>query len=477
MVLMKHQLVPGLLFTFILAIIVISWQMGQQQTAHAEPVNLHNVYLPLSYKNHDASLGYPLFGVQMYGNTRSNSQYYDSLVNSQTTWVRVQVNWRSIEPENVSPAQYNWGSADQALGAAYPDHGGYQLIGTIHAAPDWAAPGNRAPLYPGRLPDFAEFVGALVERYDGDGYNDAPGSPIVSYWEFYNEPDANDDYFEAGWGNYGQQYASLLATAYSAVKAVNPAAQVVFGGIAYDWFEDQNGPFVRNFLDDVLAAGGGNYFDVMNFHAYPHFAFNWTSQGPGLLEKTQAVRAKMTAHGIGNKPIIITEAGWHSNNPPNSPSSPEIQARYVVELFTQSMAADIKIMIWWMLHDPGGFYSNNGLVTNDANPQPKPAFFAYRTAVNQLSTAHFQYRLSNAQTGHSDMEVYRFIDHVNQRIVYVAWLNPVDTTTVKLLNLWGAQATVRDIIYGNGQIVTDTNGDGRVTIHVTGQPVYVEINQ
>ncbi len=477
MILMKINLVRATLLILLLAMITLLFYASQQPAVHAEPASIYHTHLPIVLKNYDATLGYRLFGVQMYNDTRTTNRYYTTLVNSQATWVRVPVTWYTVEPQDVSPAQYNWSAADQALAAARPDHGSYQLIATIHGAPEWAAPGRRAPLYPGRLPDFVEFVQALVERYDGDGYNDAPGSPVIKYWEFYNEPDANDDYFEPGWGYHGQEYAALLAAAYPAVKAANPAAQVVFGGIAYDWFEDQNGPFVRNFLDDVLAAGGGAYFDVMNFHTYPHFAFNWTTQGPGLLEKTEAVRATLAAYGVANKPMVITEAGWHSNNPPNNPSSPEIQARYVVELFTQSMAADIDVMIWWMLHDPGGFYTENGLVTSTEVPQPKLAYYAYRTAVAQLGTAHFEYRLSDAQTGAADMEVYRFVDHTNQRLVYVAWLNPVDTTTVKTLHLWGAQATVRDIIHGNGQVVTDTDGDGRVTIYVTGQPVYVEINQ
>lgn len=477
MVLIKNNLTKSSLFALFLAFVFVFISSMKQFAVHAEPVGTNAVYLPAILKNHDATLGHPLFGVQMYSDTRSTSPYYDALVGSQATWIRAQVHWRSVEPTDVAPGQYNWSDVDQVLGAASSQYGNYQMIATIHAAPDWAAPGPRAPLYPGRLPDFVEFVGALVERYDGDGTVDAPGSPVVTHWEFYNEPDANDDYFEAGWGHYGQQYAEMLAGVYPAVKAANPGAQVVLGGIAYDWFEDQSGPFVREFLDDVLAAGGGNYFDMMNFHAYPAFAYNWTTQGPGLLEKTQVVRATLTQYGAGDKPIIITEAGWHSDSPPQNPSSPEIQARYVAELFTQSMAADIEIMIWWMLHDPGGFYADNGLVTDAANPQPKLAYWAYRTAVNELSTAHFDYRLSDAQTGAADMEAYRFIDNVHTRIIYVAWLNPVETTTVKTLDLWGAQATVRDIIYGNTQIVVDTDGDGRVSILVTGQPVYVEISQ
>ena len=35
--------------------------------------------------------------------------------------------------------------------------------------------------------------------------------------------------------------------------------------------------YVRSFLPDVLAAGGGAYFDVLNFHVYPAFAPNWVA--------------------------------------------------------------------------------------------------------------------------------------------------------------------------------------------------------
>ena len=208
-------------------------------------------------------------------------------------------------------------------------------------------------------------MGQVVERYDGDGIDDAPGSPVIHYWELFNEPDANDNSIDdPRWGHHGDEYALMLSHVYPAVKAANPDALVVFGGIAYDYFEDQGGPFVKDFLIDVLAAGGGAHFDVMNFHSYPAFHAYWTTnQGASLYEKTQAVRTIMAQYGHANKPMIVTEAGWHSNNPANYPSSYESQARYVTELFVQSKAADLDIMIWWMLYDPSNGYWDNGLVT------------------------------------------------------------------------------------------------------------------
>ncbi len=131
----------------------------------------------------------------------------------------------------------------------------------------------------------------LAERYDGDRVNDAPGSPIITYFEMYNEPDGNSLPEVRRWGHYGARYAQMLAAIYPAIKTANPNAKVLLGGIAYDGFEDKGGQFVRSFLDDVLNAGGGDYFDIMNFHAYPAFRGSWTpGKGSGLLEKANAIR-------------------------------------------------------------------------------------------------------------------------------------------------------------------------------------------
>ena len=74
--------------------------------------------------------------------------------------------------------------------------------------------------------------------------------PQVKYWEFYNEP---DNIFSA-FGDKGKQYAAMLNAVYPSVKAANPAAQVVLGGIALDWFS--SGVYDQNFLADVSARYG-----------------------------------------------------------------------------------------------------------------------------------------------------------------------------------------------------------------------------
>jgi hypothetical protein len=274
----------------------------------------------------------------------------------------------------------------------------------------------------------------------------------------------------------------MLALVYPVIKAQNPNAKVVLGGLAYDFFEDQGGPFIRSFLDDVLAAGGGNYFDIFNFHAYPSFAYNWLPQGvtdggTGLLQKSNFLREKLLAAGI-DKPMIITEAGWHSNNPPNVPGSEEIQARYLVQLYVQSLAADLDIMIWWMLYDPGGGGWDNGLVSMDVPPREKLSYRAHQTIVNQLTDRPFVRALSAGELQNSAMEAYEFENPISGYPLYVTWLNPVETPDSATLSVAAEEVGITGL---DGEVLftlldmDDGVDDGRVTVPVTGRPIYAEV--
>jgi hypothetical protein len=417
------------------------------------------------------------FGVQVYGQRGLQTAYYCELVASGATWVRNEASWQSAEPTDISPPEYRWQTIDGVVETAA--QGGFNLILTINYNPSWAATYSQGTIDKVPVQRLAAFVAALVERYDGDGINDAPGSPIVEHFELYNEPDAwiarpND----IRWGKSGKQYAEMLAAVYPAAKAANPNAKILLGGIAYDWFIEHDGPFVRTFLDDVLQNGGGAHFDIMNFHQYPPFAANWGApNGPGLVEKTKAVRQKLAEYNL-QKPIFITESGMHSN----SPESPERQARYVTMLYTQALVANVNSLIWFMLYDPGESYPyRNGLITyvDSSNPRPqrKPAFVAYQTAASKLTGAQFERAFTSEETKDMDMVVYKFVDKDNEQL-FVAWLGPISRTDSKLLKLPGTSAMVSDI-YGVTRTVQDGDDgqvDGSITLSVGAQPVYVHIH-
>ncbi len=441
-------------------------------TARATTALSETVLLPLVASNYEPPVP-TVFGVQMYGDLTLPSAGLTHTQDAKVYWVRWPISWSAIEPTDTVPANYNFSRYDASILAA--SQNGLHLIATILSNPGWAASYANGPIDKVDIGEFTEFVGTIVERYDGDGWEDAPGSPVVDYWEFYNEPDGGDElrarYGYSYWGHFGAEYAQMLCAVYPVIKQANPRAQVALGGLAYDWFEDQDGPYVREFLDDVLAAGGGDCFDLMNFHYYPLFEPVWAPYGPGIGGKANYLRIKLAQFGFADKPIINTEAGWHSDDYYVSPSTPEIQARYVAKLFAQSIASGLELMIWWTWIDPGGFYGANGLLTQDL--QRKPSFYAYATAAQIMGRASFRRALSLDELGDPAMEGYQ-LTMPDGRDLYVLWSNDEITRSV---NLPLSQVRVTNL-YGDLTVYVDDGEDGvedgQCTLSVGPNPIYAE---
>ena len=376
----------------------------------------------------------------------------------------------------IPPAEhFNWTETDAAFGAIKA--AGLNVIATMAGNPSWAATYSAGRLDRSGVEPFAEFMAAAVERYDGDGIHDAPGSPIVDYWEIYNEPDGGDPirarYGTGFWGPYGADYAQMLCAVYPAAKAANPGAKIVLGGMAYDWFEEDGGPFVRAFLDDVLTAGGGHCLDALAFHYYPHFEPVWAPYGPGLSGKANYLRSKLNTYGHSSLPLLVTESGYHSNADPRWPSTPELQSDYVVRLFTQAIASDVQVMIWFSWTDLPDYWAASGLL--DRNRQPKTAYYAFSVARRKLGEAAFRFRLSASEMGNSDVETYLF--HGAYSSLYVVWANGSDTRQVTLPGEIARVSGLGDETVAKVLDASDGNDDGHVTITTRPTSLYVEIIQ
>lgn len=431
-------------------------------------------------------------GTQVYGITGKTQPHYTLLQNTQSYWLRNTIYWSLVEPTNVAPSQYNWTSVDNRLLAARDNC--VNMIVTIEGTPSWAAidglEDGRAPIRSENLPDFVQFVTALVDRYDGDGTNDSPLGIVINHWEFYNEPDFGSEVAGfSGWGEYGARYAQMLQAIYQPVHDTNPNAKVVFGGIAYNLFanEGSGGLFVRDFFKNVLDAGGGDYFDIMNFHYYPfqHNRSVWTNtNASGLKEKYASLKAMLDEKGL-TKPLMITEVGWHSaTTNTNYPSNPEYQARRVLELLTQAMSIGSKMTIWWTFFDERQDFSyKTGLTTADNVPATKPSYAVYKEAVRRLANSEFV-EVTVAPSTENDLEAYRFRDPSTNKTFYVAWLNPIvpvnaaaepsfDNNATQTLTVPGNRATIYN---KDGSVKETVTGGGTLTITVGRSPIYIVIN-
>lgn len=462
-------------------------------TVNTPDAGPNKLYVPSI--NHNACLGrndpnMPI-GVQMYGNTGPSSPFYLAMRESKASWLRVAIDWGSVQP---TKDRFVWGEADRIVAAAAT--GCMNIILTLEGTAIWAATsGTRSPIKQTMLGDYATYVQQVVERYDGDGFNDAPNGAVVEYFEFYNEPDfVTADGSNDGWGNNGGRYAEMLKAVYPHVKEANPDAQVLMGGIAYEWFypenedDPSNGYFDRHFLDNVLSNGGGNYFDIMNFHCYPfpNNCRSWANgESSGLVEKIEDIRAKLAEYDL-DKPMIITELGWHSDDNDRYASTDDLQSRYLVQLMTQALVHDVEVVIWWTLINPQpigpddeGYPYDTGLFTNSPTVEAKPSFTVFDEFRRRMGYA--QYVSTNSGVNDdNELESYRFRDPATGKLFYVAWTNSIeeieeeeDTTIMMaagskatLYNKQGVQISVK-------LDEDDGTTDNRVRVQVGSDPIYI----
>jgi hypothetical protein len=408
------------------------------------------------------------FGVQMYDDTGPDREFFDALVASKSGWVRTLVPWANTERENTTPDQYDWERIDNELEAS--KHVGVQMIGTIDFAPGWAASNPRGPINRTSLAEFAQFAAAVVERYDGDGIDDAPCSPTVKHWELYNEPDNR-----YAWGYYPAQYAEMLAVLYPAIKAADPEAKVVFGGVAQDWFEDQDGVFVRNWVESVLEAGGGPYFDVMNIHNYAGYFPEWGDHFPGTIDKVEAFRQILRNHGF-DKPMMITETGDHATS--SDGWLAHRQSIYLTQIFTHARVAEVEAVTWFTLYDLEGYPRYTGLVKYDNPPTYKPAFDAFVALSDFLEYASYVRTLTPESDGGEGYMAYEFDDATRNRKLIIAWTHWDAETNVSTQLSFEASRAIRYDIYGNPTPLSDASdgvSDGKISVTFDKEPMILQL--
>ncbi len=151
------------------------------------------------------------------------------------SWVVDLFPWAYVQPQ--SPATFDWRGAD--LLVAHAEQQGLQIIARLDIVPQWARPPQTSDrlLLPERYADYARYAAAFAARY-----------PSVRHLVIWNEPNLN---FE--WGQRAPDptaYAALLNVVYPAVKAANPAALVLAGGLS----PGASVPGVR--LDDLRVSAG-----------------------------------------------------------------------------------------------------------------------------------------------------------------------------------------------------------------------------
>ena len=430
-------------------------------------------FLPLVYKNHPPPL--PIFGVQMM--SVDNAHGLQKAVEGGVHWVRYDAfKWDQIEPLQTTPASYEWQAVDEtSLLNAYDND--LTVLATVLYAPLWAQkyPGSACgPIDDSQLDRYAAFLSAVVQRYKDPPYN-------VKYWELGNEPDTKIVYQRrvyGCWGETGQAtfggeaYGEMLNVAYPAIKAADPEAQVLIGGLLLDC-DPADPPAGKTcasarFLEGILDAGAGDAFDVVSFHAYAHWNGTrvvdednpaWQARGGVVQGKAHYLRELMQRYGI-DKPLMLTEGSLlYPQNDGGTWTPPgatfyDAQADYVVQLYVRNWADEIEATVWFRIEGPGWRYG--GLL--DELQNPKPVYHAYRFLTQELGDAWYE----GPVTRYANLKGYAFGTPDKQ--IWVLWPPQQSIRTVDL------PASVTRVYDKLGQDVTPAG-----TILTLAGPVYVEM--
>jgi len=248
---------------------------------------------------------------------------------------------------------------------------------------------------PGKVvnPDnpWADFVYNTVQRYKPGGtlatQEEWPTGVGVRHWEIWNEPDLSQF-----WTGTVAEYYQLLRVAYQSIRAADPEATVLLGGLAF-WDKE-------NWLSGLLSLTGGDparaYFDVLSFHYYwsIYDGEHWMTRARDTLDDS----------GLRDTPIWITESGvpvWDDypatdyHVPSDSPwrATMEEQAAYVIQNAALAFHHGIERLYHFMVHDdcgnapPDAFGLRQNFSPHDCNPangKRRPSYAAYQLAAEQF---------------------------------------------------------------------------------------------
>jgi hypothetical protein len=221
------------------------------------------------------------------------------------TSVRMDADWSWVQP--VGPNEFDWTAMDQVVKSARAAGMSVDLI--IDGCPPWAAlagAGGDAHPQPASATQYATWAAEVAARYAPQG---------VGMFEIWNEP--NNATFWQPKPNPAAYTADLVA-AYSAIKAVDPSAFVISGGLAPEATDGTNISPI-DFLTAMYADGAKGSFDALGYHPYSFPALPDTyepwSAWSEMAQTNPSIRSVMNSNGDGGKSIWITEFGAPSSGP------------------------------------------------------------------------------------------------------------------------------------------------------------------
>jgi hypothetical protein len=214
---------------------------------------------------------------------------------------RTQLDWTFVEPR---PGARNLYPTDLLFAAAA--RSGVTILPDLLGVPRWLSRNrSRPPIFTAtQRSEWRSLLTDYARRYGSNGtfwaqYPELPRHPVTT-WEIWNEPNLGDS---IGGRASPRQYVRLLRISSEALKAGDPAAQVLTGGV-FPYHTLRNTVKLTKYLNALYRVpGAADSFDALGIHPY-------AVQPRGVLHWVAVARKIMRQHGDGATPIYVSAFGW-----------------------------------------------------------------------------------------------------------------------------------------------------------------------
>ncbi len=368
------------------------------------------------------------FGIHELTEIRTGD--FTNLHEAGVKWVRLpgihSMLWDLVEKEKGT---YDWQKTDQTAKTLTEE--GFNIMWNVG---NYNRLSGERKKKPSDMQGYLKFLSAAIERYDGDGKDDAPSSPVVTYWQIGNEPDG---FF---WEDSPENFAELLKKSIITIKKANPNAKVVIGGASipkgyYDFYPKVFAEFSES----------DPFFDVMDVHWYENVG-DYDTHPIGKYNLIDFMKdLKSTLSKYGDIEIWFTEVGTHTGTKVEN-RAPQTESAQAIELFQRYIhfiANGVNKVFWCTMSESASysiqnknnnFFDNNGLIYNGFSYiNDKPVFnekgVGDDLGENVKKLSFYTYKLlSEKITGFDSVEIiqqskdvyiYKFINSGNN--ILMAW--------------------------------------------------------
>ena len=277
--------------------------------------------------------------------------------------------------------------------------------------------------------EWAVFVAAMGERYDGDGVDDARGSPGVMYFSVWNEPDwvawpnrpKKDDRTLRNWfGRSTADLARLAFVSYRAAKFANPKAKV---GVQLCFNE------TLGYLLDDAKHPLAKSCDFIDFHAYGGKTGDDNCfRNDGIVPVWRQMKGEYDKRKLPPPQFLCSETGVGGG--PAGSEKGRTQAAAVIKANVVGASLGLVTTCWYALVDPS--WENMGLIADASKLPPDgegaeflDAYTAMAHVAKLLPPTTVFVREHRSQ---EDAHAYEFRDREG-KAVWVCWLDDSSTNS------------------------------------------------